>query len=138
MIYIVLDTNVIVSAFLEQSQYSVPLELLKKIFVHKEKITIIYNDDILEEYKEVLSRDKFNIKKSRIGKFINDIKNIGKVLPLSEITEKMIDEDDVVFYQVLMEGKKTKESYLVTGNLKHFPKKSYIVTPKQMLDFLNK
>ncbi|MCI9529347.1 MAG: toxin PIN, partial [Angelakisella sp.] len=28
------------------------------------------------------------------------------------------------------------ESYLVTGNIRHFPVKRYIVTPRQMLDII--
>ncbi len=36
-----------------------------------------------------------------------------------------------------MEGRKRLDnSYLVTGNLKHFPVKPYVVTPKEMLDIM--
>ena len=28
------------------------------------------------------------------------------------------------------------DAYLVTGNIRHFPVRSYIVTPKQMLDII--
>ena len=30
------------------------------------------------------------------------------------------------------------EAYLVTGNIKHFPVKPYIVTPKEMLEIMHK
>ena len=29
-----------------------------------------------------------------------------------------------------------EEAYLVTGNLKHFPMRTYVVTPREMLDIL--
>ena len=29
------------------------------------------------------------------------------------------------------------DAYLVTGNIKHFPVKPYVVTPKEMLEILN-
>ena len=57
----------------------------------------------------------------------NDSGTIDEVLP---------DPKDVVFYAVLMEKRKEEEAYLVTGNLKHFPARTYIVTPKEMLDII--
>lgn len=47
--------------------------------------------------------------------------------------ESFVDSDDVVFYEVAMglEG-----SYLVTGNIKHFPRRPFVVTPTQMVEIL--
>ena len=44
---------------------------------------------------------------------------------------------DAIFYEVVMEARETTDTYLVTGNIKHFPVKPYAVTPKEMLDILN-
>ena len=46
------------------------------------------------------------------------------------------DTEDVVFYEVVMEKRKTDEAWLVTGNIKHFPKEPFIVTPREMLDII--
>ena len=46
------------------------------------------------------------------------------------------DPKDRVFYEVTMEGRKTTNAYLVTGNIKHFPVKPFIVTPREMLDII--
>jgi hypothetical protein len=46
------------------------------------------------------------------------------------------DPKDQVFYEVVMEKRKNEVSYLVTGNIKHFPKKPFIVTPREMLDII--
>ncbi len=35
-----------------------------------------------------------------------------------------------------MEARRSEEAYLVTGNLKHFPSKTFVVTPREMLDIL--
>ena len=35
-----------------------------------------------------------------------------------------------------MEERKTDDAYLVTGNLKHFPEKPFVVTPRQMLEII--
>ena len=46
------------------------------------------------------------------------------------------DMKDIPFYEVVMEKRKD-ETYLVTGNLKHFPAEPFIVTARQMLDILD-
>lgn len=46
------------------------------------------------------------------------------------------DMKDVPFYEVVLE-KRDDDAYLVTGNIKHFPKEPYIVTPRELLDILN-
>ena len=38
--------------------------------------------------------------------------------------------------ECVIEERKTEDAYLVTGNLKHFPKKTFIVTPREMLDMI--
>ena len=40
------------------------------------------------------------------------------------------------YYAVLMEKRKEDDAYLVTGNLKHFPMRTYVVTPREMLDII--
>ena len=69
--YAVIDTNVIVSAFLSVQNYSnledsTTFQVLKVILDDKNKIIPIFNDEILEEYKEVLSRPFFKISKNII------------------------------------------------------------------------
>ncbi len=55
-------------------------------------------------------------------------------LPAEEIIP---DSKDVVFYEVVMEGRhRFDNSYLVTGNLRHFPVKPFVVTAKEMLDII--
>lgn len=54
----------------------------------------------------------------------------------AEISDFVSDPKDVVFYQVVMEGRKTNESFLVTGNLKYFPKKPFVITPSEMIEII--
>jgi predicted nucleic acid-binding protein len=51
---------------------------------------------------------------------------------VSAITEVLPDPKDAIFYQVVLEKHKTGDAYLVTGNIRHFPIKPFIVTPKEM------
>ena len=46
------------------------------------------------------------------------------------------DQKDRVFYEVVMEERKEENAFLVTGNIKHFPVKTFIVTPRQFLDII--
>ena len=46
------------------------------------------------------------------------------------------DMKDVPFYEVVLE-KRADNTYLVTGNIKHFPKEPFVVTPRELLDILN-
>ena len=48
--------------------------------------------------------------------------------------EDFSDPKDIVFYEVAMS---VEDSYLVTGNLKHFPQKSFVVSPAEMVEIIN-
>lgn len=49
--------------------------------------------------------------------------------------ETFPDSDDRVFYEVAL----TKDgAYMVTGNLKHFPKTPIVVTPAEMKNIVEK
>ena len=47
---------------------------------------------------------------------------------------EVIDPKDVVFYEVSMSR---EDSYLITGNIRHFPPVRRVVTPNEMLEILN-
>lgn len=42
---------------------------------------------------------------------------------------------DLPFYEVVLE-KRDSDTYLGTGNIKHFPKEPILVTPRELLDIL--
>ena len=46
----------------------------------------------------------------------------------------MPDEDDRVFYEVCLSK---EDSFLVTGNLKHFPKEPQVITAAEMMKILD-
>lgn len=128
----VIDTNVIVSALLNHDSESNPSIVLTNVI--SGNITPLYNEDILSEYKDVLSRDKFPFRQedveSTIDLFVKKGILIDSTVP---IKENYPDLDDVVFYEVAMSMDST---YLVTGNIKHFPINSMVVTPAEMVEIL--
>ena len=58
---VVIDTNVIVAAFLSSYEDAATVLVLNKLY--RGKIIIYYSEDVLDEYKDVLNRDKFKFDK---------------------------------------------------------------------------
>ena len=130
--YAVLDTNVLVSALLKNG--SVPWQVAEEAL--RGDIIPVVNDEILSEYEDVLNRPKFRFEKRAVRVFLDELKKRAGFAEAGLIEDIVPDEKDVVFYAVLMEKRKEDEAYLVTGNLKHFPVRTYVVTPKEMLDIM--
>lgn len=137
--FAVIDTNVIVSAALalnKNSEDSSPYVVLGKVL--SGEIVPLFSEEIIKEYTEVLSRKKFALTSEFVDKLIHSIKQRGIDTGKADINEILPDPKDAVFYQVTLEGQKSQETYLVTGNLKHFPQKPFIVSPRQMIDIILK
>ena len=132
--YAVIDTNVLVSAFLKST--SVPHVVLEYVFAGS--IVPLYNNEILAEYKEVLNRPKFHFPKEAVEIVVAKIKEIGIHFDAIPVDENLPDPKDIVFYAVTMNARAENDAYLVTGNIKHFPEMPFVVTPRQMLDIVEK
>lgn len=130
--YAVIDTNVLVSALLRWD--SVPGAVLEQALVGS--IIPLLSEEIMEEYEKVLRRAKFPFKEQDIETVTEGIRLRGVFLDPEKVEEKLPDLKDVVFYAVTMEARKDREAYLVTGNIRHFPVKPYVVTPREMLTIL--
>ncbi len=48
----------------------------------------------------------------------------------------VIDTNVLVSAMLKMEERKEEYAYLVTGNIRHFPQKPFIVTPRQLIDII--
>ena len=132
-IFAVIDTNVIVSALLSSEGNSNPTVVLRETL--RGRITPLYNEEIIDEYREVLSRDKFHLQKQNVDTVINHVKRSGlKLQRTKALNEVFPDPKDVVFYEVTLSK---DDAYLVTGNSKHFPQKPFVVTPAEMVAILN-
>lgn len=131
---VVIDTNILVSALLTSHADASTVKVLEALF--QSKIIPLYNDEILNEYEEVLHRKKFSFSEDIIRIVIQSIKDNGLSIQRLSTGEDIPDPKDLVFYEVCM-AKRDEESMLVTGNIKHFPAKPFIVTPNELLDFIN-
>ena len=128
--YAVIDTNVLVSAMLKWD--SVPGNVLE--LAYGGTIIPLLNDRIVKEYRDVLLRPKFHLTQKIVDDAVGELERIGIYVDAEETDIQLPDPNDKVFYEIVAEKRKSKEAYLITGNIKHFPKKSFIITPREMID----
>lgn len=128
MLYVVFDTNVIVSAMVSHNPNATTVKVVEAISLGK--IVPLCNEEILAEYDDVLHRAKFNLLDRDVSSMIGTIIKLGMRMDRTESKETLVDLSDLVFYEVAL----SKEGALVvTGNLKHFPQSPTVVTPSELL-----
>ena len=132
--YAVIDTNVLVSALLSSHADAATVQIIGRLIGGE--IIPVYSGEIMQEYHEVLSRKKFKFEPGMISYILSAIEKYGVFVNPSATGVTLPDMKDLPFYEVVME-KREDDAYLVTGNLKHFPAKPFIVTARQMLDILD-
>jgi hypothetical protein len=63
------------------------------------------------------------------------IQDYGLNVERTEVKDEVFpDPNDIVFYEVKMSK---EDTYLVTGNIKHFPKQPFVVTPREMVEIID-
>jgi len=129
----VIDTNVIVSALISKQKDSATVKVIADIF--NGRVIPLYHKDILREYNEVLHRPKFQLQDETIRQFLRAIEQIGIEVFPSRTGEILPDEDDLIFYEVTME-KRPENSYLITGNIRHYPQRTFIITPAEFIEII--
>jgi putative PIN family toxin of toxin-antitoxin system len=132
--YAVIDTNVLVSALLSSHDDAATVLVVGKLF--SGEVIPLFSEEILKEYNEVLRRKKFHFSEEIVSILVKTIEKYGKRVVPTPTGELLPDIKDLPFYEVVME-KRADDAYLVTGNMKHFPKKPFIVTAKEFLDILS-
>lgn len=132
--YAVIDTNVLVSALLSSKDDAATVQVLGKVL--SGEIIPVYSNVITKEYREVLSRKKFGFLSETIEYLLSAVEKYGILVNPSRSGTILPDMKDLPFYEVVLE-KRDDNAYLVTGNIKHFPQKPFVVTPRELLDILS-
>lgn len=128
MLYVVFDTNVIVSAMLSHNPQSSTVKVVESIALGK--ITPLYNEEILAEYDDVLHRTKFNLDEADVSNMIGAVIKLGVRVDRIESGERFPDPADAVFFEAAL----SKDgSFLVTGNTRHYPRNPIVLTPSELL-----
>ncbi|HVI09702.1 MAG TPA: putative toxin-antitoxin system toxin component, PIN family [Candidatus Binatia bacterium] len=126
---LVLDTNILVSA------------ALKPDGLHRAILTIALTKParlyvtgaVLAEYQEVLARRQFKIKRGTRLQFMQLIKNRARLVRPRRSLAAAKDPDDDKFLEC---ADAARADYLVTGNLRHFPrfwKSTKVVTAREFI-----
>ena len=131
MIYAVIDTNVLVSALITKNPEAATAKVVRLLLDNG--FVPMYDADIIAEYQEVLHRSKFPIQPEVTDALISYIIEHGAEASRVDFAEPMPDEDDRVFYEVSLSN---EDSFLVTGNLKHYPVSPRVITPSDFVKLI--
>ena len=126
---IVLDTNVLVSALLNPN--GVPASIVNAIL--DDTVTVLVDDRILLEYREVLRRPKFAFPNDAVQPLLEFFEHHSEYLSPGPAPVSINDPGDVPFYEVAVAA---DADYLVTGNTRHFPAKPWIVSPGRFIEII--
>ncbi len=113
---VVIDTNVVVSALI--NAHGAPARIMDLVILGQ--VTPVFDDRIISEYREVLSRPKFDFNQEDISALLDYFEADGEsvvVPPLSGLN--LPDVDDTPFIEVAAAA---GCDHLITGNTGHFPK----------------
>ena len=109
----VFDTNVVVSGLL--NPHGIPGRLLDLVLARRARL--VYDDRVLREYFEVLTRAKFGFGEESLRVFFGIFPFQERVLAQPWCHGALPDPTDAPFLEVALAGGVP----LVTGNLRHFP-----------------
>ena len=130
---LVLDTNVVVSAALKPDG----LQRAILVLALTRPARLFYSPAILTEYKSVLARRELRIRKGLRQQLLQLIvKRSHSVLPRRAL-QVASDPDDNIFLEC---ADAARADYLVTGNLRHFPrywKTTKVVSARELIDILS-
>jgi len=126
---IVIDTNILISAILSPKGNSAQIMTL----ISLNELQLIFCSKILDEYTKVLAYERLKIPVQAQNKIIKGINKLGILIepPLSTI--HLPDESDRIFYDTA----RASGAILITGNMKHFPAESFIMTPADYIKMIN-
>jgi putative PIN family toxin of toxin-antitoxin system len=128
---VVLDTNVIVSALLNPN--GIPGRIVALAL--NGKVKLLYDTRIMFEYSDVLSREDFGFNEETINDLIDYFRSNGEFVNSEYTNSEFIDDADRKFYEVFKSG---EAEYLITGNIKHFPRESGIALPREFIEKYNR
>jgi uncharacterized protein len=129
LLRLVMDTNVVISAALKPEG----LQRTTFLLAITKPARFYVSQPILDEYADALSRPELKIRKGLRRQLLQLIKNRGKLVVPSRRLEVSRDPDDNRFLEC---ADAARADYLVTGNLRHFPrfwKKTKIITPREFI-----
>ncbi len=131
---IVLDTNVLVAGLLNPAGACGRLLDL----VLDGTVSFSADERILREYEEVLRRPRLALPPDTVREVVTFLRHSAEPVAALPLDAKLPDLDDLPFLEVAAAA----GAILVTGNLRHYPKKAIgrvnVVSPSESLDLLRR
>ncbi|QKK11579.1 MAG: putative toxin-antitoxin system toxin component, PIN family [Pseudomonadota bacterium] len=128
---VIVDTSVWVSAFL--TPHGTPGKLLHE--VEQKRLILVYDITIEAEYRDVLSRPRFNIAPVLVAEFLARLREDGqRIAPPPVAPLRLPDPDDAPFIAAALAA----TCPIITGNRRHFPPECgvEVLSPAQCLSRL--
>ena len=129
---IVLDTNIFVSALLQP--LGPPAEVL--LLVLSGAVQLCMSGEVYTEYEAVIRRPRFRRSPEEIDAALQMIREKALWFKSAAKVRACADPDDDMFLECAIAA---RANYIVTGNVRHFPRvwrKTRIVTAREFLDTL--
>ncbi|MCJ7432105.1 MAG: putative toxin-antitoxin system toxin component, PIN family, partial [Anaerolineales bacterium] len=132
MLLIVLDTNVLVSGMLNVK--GSPGKVLDLILGNQ--IQVVYDNRILGEYEEVLTRPELRLDQNKVIGVVDHIELSGIIIEPNDLPKDgYTDLDDIMFAEVFITS---NADALVTSNLRHYKplleQNAVVLSPAQFLE----
>jgi putative PIN family toxin of toxin-antitoxin system len=129
---LVLDTNVLISAALKPEG----LQRTVLIFAVTKPAHLYISSAILTEYRDVLARPELQIRRGVRQEVLQLIKRRARSIVPGKRLQVTIDPKDNIFLECADEA---RADYLVTGNVRHFPrfwKRTKVITSREFVSIV--
>ncbi|MCL2111568.1 MAG: putative toxin-antitoxin system toxin component, PIN family [Clostridiales bacterium] len=124
--YVVLDTNVLVSAFWAEN--GVSARVLSMAL--NSQVIPCHDHRILEEYRAVLTRPHFGFSEGEVADILSFIRAEGMSVIAAPLSIDLPDNTDKMFFEVGTQ----MDAAIITGNKKHFPAYEKVYSPAEFLE----
>ena len=129
---LVLDTNILVSAALKPDG----LQRTVLVLAMTKPARLYVTKAIFEEYREVLARPEFKIRKGLQQQLLQFIKNHAQLVSPARTLQVAKDPADNKFLEC---ADIARADYLITGNQRHFPKfwkQTKVITSREFISIV--
>lgn len=132
LIRVVLDTNVVVSAHLNDEGY----ERHALDLVLAGKLELAITEAILAEYEGVLLRPKFAVDPRLAARSLRRLRSVARIAQPQRALAVTPDPADNRFLEC---AETARADYLVTGNKRHFPRawrQTLVVNARELIEWV--
>ena len=126
---VVFDTNVFVSYLLPTKKITAVHLAVERMF--DGKAIPVYSDAIMAEYNRVLRYTRLKFPPPKVRSFLQSIIDNGYFVPPAPTAVPFTDISDKCFYEASIAA---CADWLITGNKRHFPTESFIVSPREYIE----